>query len=449
MKKNEIYSLTIDALSNDGNGVARTDEGVVFVPFTAPGDRAEIKIVKAGKSLCYGRVEQITRPSPQRVESDCAAFGRCGGCSFRHIDYKHERAAKRQFVEDAIRRIGGLDARVLDTVPSPDVCGYRNKAQFPVFSDGGRACFGLYSMRSHRPVRVDGCRIQPGIFTEIAAFVCAQMDALGITVYDETALEGEVRHICLRSSSDGSVQLCLVINADSLTQGAALARAVMDRFPCVKGVLSNTNKRPGNAILGKTTRVVAGEAELRDTLAGVPVYLSPGAFFQVNRGAAHLLYKRIAELAGEGGTLLDLYCGAGTIGLSLADRFSRIIGVEAVPDAVKSARRAAREMGLSRCVFRTLDAAQAAEMLVKRVETIDVAVVDPPRKGCSPDALDALVSLSPRRIVMVSCNPATLARDLKFLTGAGYAAGDVTPVDMFPRTPHVEAVVMMSKTKCQ
>lgn len=451
LQKNEIIELTIDSLSPDGSGVGRSGGEVVFVPAAAPGDRLSVRIVKAQKNYSFGAVERVLAPSDVRIPADCPAFPRCGGCSLRHIGYAAELAAKRDFVRDALRRIGGLDVPVSETLAGPLADRYRNKVQFPVAQDAaGALTCGLYAARSHRVIAVGDCLLQPSLLNDIARRCCALLTGAGVRAYDERTRRGALRHLLLRqSAADGSVLVCLVMNAGGFSGEAAFCEALTREFPAVVSVVLNENRADTNVILGPRCRTLCGDGFLRDTLAGVPVRLSPPSFFQINHGAAEVLYAAVRRLAGLAprDTLLDLYCGAGTIGLSLARDCKKLIGAEVVPEAVADARENARAMGCANCEFIEGDAGAAAAALLARGERIDVAVTDPPRKGCGDETLRSLVAMAPRRIVMVSCDPATLARDLKTLTAAGYACGEVQPVDLFPRTPHVETVVVMSKER--
>ena len=446
MEKNEIINLKIESISSDGNGVGHHDGMAVFVPFSAPGDIADIKIVKVLNRYAFGIIDTLTQPSASRIENDCDAFPKCGGCAFRHIDYPTELAVKHDFVTSALKHIGNLDVEVHETLSAQCAERYRNKVQFPVFNNGGKLDIGFFAPRSHRVVSARDCRLQPKIVNKIAVDVCRILSELGVTAYDEAAQKGELRHIFVRTSNaTGRIMLCLVVNAQGFRGEQRFVREIAELYPEIETVVVNINQKNTNVILGDSVRVIHGCGYLSDELCGVAARLSPFSFFQINHAAAEILYHKISELAGAGrdDTVLDMYCGAGTIGLSLAKSVKKVIGVEIVPDTVKDACYNAQTMQAHNCEFIAADALLAARQLIARKEKIDVAVVDPPRKGCSPETLDALVSLSPKRIVMVSCNPATFARDLAYLAGAGYTPGDVWPVDMFPRTKHVEAVCVL------
>lgn len=447
LSKNDIETLTIESISSDGAGVAHLSDGrAVFVPFTAAGDVARIKLVKLEKRYAFGRLEELITPSPDRVADSCPVYGRCGGCALRHISYEAELRSKRVFVADALARLGGIDAPVRETVPSPSPERCRNKAQYPIYQEGGELRFGFYSRRSHRAVEMSDCALEPREMTEATRAACEILTSLGASAYDERTRKGLARHLLVRRAESGAMLVCLVINARGFADEARFARELTQRMPQTETVVINENTDNTNVILGERFRTLAGEGFIEEELLGVPVRLYAPTFFQVNKGAAERLYERIAELAApnEGDALLDLYCGAGTIGLSIAlkHKLGALIGAETVAPAVEAAKLAASRLGLENCEFMLADSGEAAASLAAQGRKIDIAITDPPRKGCSTEALDALVSMSPRKIVMVSCNAATLARDLKYLEQHGYKTIEAVPVDMFPRTQHVETVAL-------
>lgn len=446
MKKNDIISLEITAITNEASGVGRHDGMAVFVPFTAVGDVIECRIVKALKSYAYGRVERIVKPSPDRCESGCAVYGKCGGCPLRHITYEAELKAKQGFVEDSFKRIGGLSPEFLTICASPSTEGYRNKLQMPVTRTENGYGAGFFSTHSHRVVPVDSCMLQPDEFAEITAFVLERAKGLGISVYNEERHEGVLRHIFLRRGHySGEVCLCLVARKKT-PEFARLADEVTERFPQIKGVVLNINPDKTNVILGEREIILRGQADITDRMCGVEVDIAPRSFYQVNTPAAENLYRQAAEFAQpEGKLVLDLYCGAGTIGLSMADRAERIIGAEIIPEAVENARANAKRHGCANAEFICGDAGEAATILAQKGTRPDVIVLDPPRKGCDEVTLKACSDMSPDRIVMISCNPATAARDCKRLGELGYRTEMVRAFDLFPRTAHVECVVLLEK----
>ena len=453
LQKNQLLTLRIERLSSDGSGVAHSPEGeAVFVPGTAPGDEAQVRIVKDCGRYAFGILDKLLTPSPDRIPVDCAVAGPCGGCSLRHMDYAAELRSKQESVADAFRRIGGLDVPVLDALPSPEVDRYRNKIQFPVGRDkNGAPCIGFYAGRTHRIVPCPDCRLQPGVLNDIGNTLCSFFAAHGIQPYDEESGKGLVRHIFLRRGThSGQIMVCLVCTRPKFPHSEELVAALREQFSDIVSVLINVNAKKTNVILGEETVSLYGPGYIEDTLCGVPVRLGPLSFYQVNTLAAERLYGIAAEYAQlePSDILLDLYCGMGTIGLSMADRCRELIGVEIVPEAIDSAKANAARMGdavAAKSRFFCADAGQAAARLAAEGLRPDVIMLDPPRKGCDETTLSAVVQMSPRRVVYVSCNPSTAARDAAWLEEHGYHAEKVQPVDLFPRTRHVECVIALSK----
>ena len=453
LQKNQILTLRIERLSSDGSGVAHSADGeAVFVPGTAPGDEARVRIVKDCGRYAFGILDELLTPSPDRIPVDCPVAGPCGGCSLRHLDYAAELRAKQESVLDAFRRIGGLEVPVLDILPSPEVDRYRNKVQFPVGVDkNGAPCIGFYAGRTHRIVPCPDCRLQPGVLNEIGNALCAFFAQQGIRPYDEQSGKGLVRHIFLRRGAhSGQIMVCLVCTRAKLPHAEQLCTALREQFPAISTILLNVNAKNTNVILGSENHILYGPGYIEDTLCGVPVRLGPLSFYQVNTLAAERLYGVAAQYAQltPDETLLDLYCGMGTIGLSMADQCRELIGVEIVPEAIESAKANAARMGeavAAKSRFFCADAGQAATQLAAEGLHPDIVMLDPPRKGCDEATLSAVVRMAPRRVVYVSCNPATAARDAAWLEKNGYHAEKVQPVDLFPRTKHVECVIALSK----
>ena len=453
LQKNQILTLRIERLSSDGSGVAHSADGeAVFVPGTAPGDEARVRIVKDCGRYAFGILDELLTPSPDRVPVDCPVAGPCGGCSLRHLDYAAELRAKQESVLDAFRRIGGLEVPVLDILPSPEVDRYRNKVQFPVGVDkNGAPCIGFYAGRTHRIVPCPDCKLQPGVLNEIGNALCAFFAQQGIRPYDEQIGKGLVRHIFLRRGAhSGQIMVCLVCTRAKLPHAEQLCTALREQFPAISTILLNVNAKNTNVILGSENHILYGPGYIEDSLCGVPVRLGPLSFYQVNTLAAERLYgvaAQYAQLAPDD-TLLDLYCGMGTIGLSMADQCRELIGVEIVPEAIESAKANAARMGeavAAKSRFFCADAGQAATQLAAEGLHPDIVMLDPPRKGCDEATLSAVVRMAPRRVVYVSCNPATAARDAAWLEKNGYHAEKVQSVDLFPRTKHVEAVLLLTK----
>ena len=453
LQKNQILTLRIERLSSDGSGVAHSPDGeTVFVPGAAPGDEADVRIVKDCKRYAFGILDHLRTPSPDRIPVDCAVAGPCGGCSLRHLDYTAELRAKQENVTDAFRRIGGLDVPVLDICPSPEVDRYRNKVQFPVGLDkNGNPCIGFYAGRTHRIVPCPDCKLQPGVLNDIGNALCRFFAENGIQPYNEETGRGLVRHIFLRRGAhSGQIMVCLVCTRPNLPHADALCTRLREQFADIATILLNVNSKNTNVILGTETHTLYGPGYIEDTLCGVPVQLGPLSFYQVNTLAAERLYGIAAQYAQltPDDLLLDLYCGMGTIGLSMVDHCRELVGVEIVPEAIESAKANAARMGdavAAKSCFFCADAGQAATRLAAEGLHPDVVMLDPPRKGCDEATLSAVVRMAPRRVVYVNCNPATAARDAAWLEQNGYHAEKVQPVDLFPRTKHVECVIALSK----
>ncbi len=449
LKKNDLIIAQITDYTNEGNGVARYDDIVVFVPNAAVGDEAQIRIVKVLSSYCYGRLESLIFPSPDRVAPRCPAAGRCGGCDFQHISYEAEKRRKRKFVQDAFSRIGRFDIEVNELKSCEKSEGYRNKAQYPVSTDkDGHLIFGFYAKNSHRIVPCSDCRLEPDIFNEIASFTVSEAERLGITAYSEETGSGILRHIYLRRAEvTGQIMLCLVVADPSSPALRKLAEKAKDEFSAISTVLININRKKTNVILGPENIVVSGKGYIDDLLCGVRVEISPHSFYQVNHDGAQELYsiaKESLELTGDD-DLLDLYCGTGSIGLSMADSVRSLIGVEIVPQAVENARKNAEYMGLSNTRFICADAGKAATELAREGIRPTAVVLDPPRKGCDEPTLSSIIRMSPDRISMISCNPVTAARDCRYLCDNGYRLVFVQPFDMFPRTRHCESIAILER----
>lgn len=450
--KNDSIELEITAMSSEGAGIGRRDGVAVFVPLTAIGDRAQVKIVKVAKNCAYGILTELLAPSPDRQEPDCPCFRKCGGCVYRHISYAAERGIKEERVRDAIRRIGGFENLAIRPIVGGDTrCGYRNKAQIPLgLSPEGKLLLGFYAKHSHRIVDAPACPLQPPEFNVITDLFRRWFEEYGDTVYKEETHKGVLRHLYLRyGERTGQIMVCVVINGDKLRHADKLAAMLKLNVPSVSSFILNTNTERTNVILGKKCRTVFGSDTIEDELCGLRFSLSPLSFYQVNRTQAERLYEKAAEYAGLTGeeTLLDLYCGTGTIGLSMAHKAKKLIGVEIIEAAVENARENAERNGVTNAEFLCGDAAKAAALLLERGEKPDVVILDPPRKGCDQELIAATARMEPERIVYVSCDPATLARDLQRFSLLGYQPQEATPFDLFPATSHVETVVLMSKIR--
>lgn len=448
VKKNDRVPLLIESCSANGSGVGRYDGMAIFVPATAPGDEITAHILKAKKTYAFAKVESIVKPSPDRIEPKCPVYLRCGGCAFSHMNYAAEAKIKAEHVAECFRRIGGVEPQLEPIIAAESDEHYRNKAQYPVAMQDGELKLGFFSPHSHRVVHCPDCLLQPPEFADILGVFTDYIKQFRVPVYDETTHRGLLRHIYLRKGeASGEIMVCAVINGKSLPAEDRLAEMLTAANKHIKSIIINSNTRDTNVILGGECRTVWGSDCITDILCSLRFRISPLSFYQVNRTQAERLYNKAAEYASLTGeeTVLDLYCGAGTIGLSMASKAKKLIGVEIVPEAIEDAKVNAHLNGVENAEFICGDATAAAQVLKSKGVRPDVIVLDPPRKGCSPDMLATAAAMQPERIVYVSCDPATLARDCGAFADLGYHAAKATPVDMFPRTGHVETVCLLSR----
>ena len=443
-KKNEQHPLRIEGYGSAGEGVARLEGQAVFVKGALAGEICQVQLLKVGKSAAWGRVTQVLTPVPGRQSPDCPRYPRCGGCQLRHMTYAEELRFKRQKVQDALQRIGGWTGRVekIHGAEAPD--RYRNKIQFPV-ADGPRV--GFFRARSHEVIDAEDCLLQPLAATRLREAFKLWMERYQVPAYDERVHGGLIRHFYVRVNQRGQSLCAVIANGTDLPHQEELVQALRRAEPDLAGVVLSVNQEKTNVILGKTHRCLWGRDYLEDTLCGLTFRLSVPSFYQVNREQAEVLYGRALAFAGLTGreTVLDLYCGIGTITLVMARQAGRAIGAEVIPAAVEDAKANAARNGVTNAEFLCADAAQAAQTLADRGLRPDVICVDPPRKGLAPAVIDAIVQMAPQRLVYVSCDPATLARDVKRMEEQGYVLQRAEAVDLFPRTAHVETVCLLSK----
>lgn len=451
LKKNDIIELEITALSSEGSGIGRyQDSIVIFVPDTAVGDKLKVRILKVKKTHAFGKIEEIIEESPQRTEPQCSVSRLCGGCVFSHITYEAELEAKHQRVMDALTRIGDIHTNLKPIVGSESSCRYRNKAQIPVgLNRDGEVVMGFFSRHSHRIVDCCDCALQPEIFLSVSATLRKFIEDNNIPVYNEDTHTGIIRHLYMRfGEACDELMVCVVVNADTLPFEELLVSNLLREVPQIKSVIINSNKEKTNVVLGNKFRTIYGDSYITDELCSLKFRLSPQSFYQVNRKQAQVLYsiaRDYAQVTNED-ILVDLYCGTGTIGLSMASSVKTLIGVEIVPKAIENAKMNAKLNDIHNARFICGDASAAAKKLKEEGIQPDVVIIDPPRKGCDSALLDTIAQMNPRRVVYVSCDPATLARDLKIFSQLGFETQEITPVDMFPRTAHVECVAKLSRT---
>lgn len=448
LKKNEIYRAEVSGFTSEGLGVCRVEGCAVFVPNAAPDEVYDLRITHIGKNNAFGKIETIISKSPHRVNRLCCYAKLCGGCDFWHISYEAETAIKARRVLDALNRLGGQGLEQMPITGAEHCESYRNKAQFPVAMGKKSIEAGFYKKGSHELISVDRCLIQPEVADEAKAAVLAWAKEYRISPYNEADHKGLLRHIFVRvGAATGEILVCLVVNGDKLPREKELIAALREKLPNLRSLTLNCNTRRGNAILGETTRTLWGADYIEDVLCGLRFRISPKSFYQVNRDQAEKLYDKAIAAAGLTGeeTVLDLYCGTGTITLCLARKAKKAIGVEIVEAAIADAKENARNNGIENVEFFCADAGQAAQKFSQEGICPDVIVVDPPRKGLSPDVIDAIAKMSPKKVVYVSCDPATLARDVKLLCEKDYKLLHAEALDMFPRCSHVESIVCLAR----
>ncbi len=475
MDKNEIYSITIEDMTEDGLGIGHIDGMAVFVKDTAPGDEAEIRIVKVKKTYAYGRLEKLNVPSEYRIEPECPMAARCGGCTLQHISYEAELELKKKRVLSCLSHIGGIEApeqyldevcgmnKTGDTELSPSYLRYRNKMQFPVGKDkDGNTVTGFYAGRTHSLIPIEDCLTGHPVNRYITAAVCHWADKYKISVYDEKVNKGLLRHILTRVGfRTGELMVCLVINGNKLPFAEELNHSLElsireynaegDSEINLKSVVININRKATNKILGEETRTLYGADHIIDYIGDIKFQISAQSFYQVNPVQTFNLYSRALEYAGLNGNekVWDMYSGIGTISLFLSQKASKVYGVEIIPRAVEDAKKNAALNGIINAEFFTGSAEDVVTELYQDKQNSDykaeVVVVDPPRKGCDNKLLETIISMSPERMVYVSCNPATLARDLVVLRNGGFQLRRVSIFDQFSRSMHVETVVLLER----
>ena len=444
LAKNQEHTVTIEGYGEGGMGVARIDGRVVFVHGALRGEKCRVLILKTLKSVAFAKVLEVIEPSSERITPDCPYFPRCGGCTYRHIRYEEELRLKKQRVQDNLSRIGGSDVTVEEILGARDTLRYRNKAQYPVSKDGA---VGFYRARTHEVIECEHCLLVKPEADAAAEALREYMQSCRVAGYDEKTGRGLVRHLYIRSNAAGESLVCVLVNGDKLPKEDRLVTLLRDACPKCTGIVLGTNTKKGNVILGDRYRTLWGSDRLEDTLCGKTFRLSVPSFYQVNRIQAERLYAKAIEFAGLTGqeTVLDLYCGAGTITLALSDHAKKVLGAEIVPEAIDDARENTARNGVKNAEFFCGDASDVAKKLARENLRPDVITVDPPRKGLAADVVESIAEMQPGRVVYVSCDSATMARDVKRLADLGYTAQRACAVDMFPRADHVETVCLLSK----
>ena len=445
LRKNDEIYLTVKGCTVQGSGVCDHEGMTVFVRGAVTGDRVLAHIIKVKKTYAVGIIKKLIQRSPMRAKNFCPIAEKCGGCCFAHIKYNAELEIKAQQVADNFKRLGKLDIVPDPIIPSPSAERYRNKAQYPVGSDGKFASIGFYAPMTHRIIDCADCLLQPKEFAEITDIFRDWIREKKIPVYSEADGTGLLRHVYIRkAAATEQIMVCAVANGEKLPE----ADDLIERLKAVNGVASiilNINRDKTNVVLGKECRTLWGSDFITDELCGLKFNLSALSFYQVNHDGAEVLYEKAKEYASltGGETLVDLYCGTGTIGMTMAKNVKKLIGVEIVPQAVENAKENAKLNGIDNAEFICSDASQAAQTLFERGEKPDVVILDPPRKGCDEALISTVAKMKPDRVVYVSCDSATLARDCRRFADLGYETLRATPVDMFPHTAHVETVVLL------
>ena len=446
--KNQIYEAVITDYTAEGRGVAHIEGCAVFIPNAIAGERYKVRIELARKTWAAGKIVEVLARSPHRVNRECPVAKLCGGCDFWHMDYEEESRLKAERVKDCLNRMGGESLEAVPILAAPDCHGYRNKAQYPVAFKKNKAYAGFFRAGTHDVVENQRCLILPAETDRVKDAVMDYVNKFKVSVYDEATGRGLLRHIYVRRGAvSGQILVCLVCNGRTLPKVPELLKR-LETIPGFTTLVLSVNQKKGNAVLGEEFITLHGPGYIEDTLCGLTFRLSPRSFYQVNHHQAQRLYRAAIEQAQitRDDTVLDLYCGVGTITLAMASAAGRVIGVEVVPQAVEDARDNARRNGIGNAEFFCGDAGEAALALEAKGVKADVVVVDPPRKGLNADTIEALSRFAPRRIVYVSCDPATLARDVALLKERGYRLQNALAADLFPRCSHVESVVCLVRT---
>ena len=444
VQKNDYIEVQFEDLTHDGAGVAKVEGYPLFVKNALPGERAKIKVIKANKGYGFGRLEEILEKSPYRVDAPCPIYKECGGCQLQHLSYEGQLLAKEKQVRDVLTRIGKLEnVKVHPVLGMSEPWRYRNKAQVPVGEREGGLIAGFYQQRSHEIIDMEACMIQQEKNDEVVQAVKRICTKYGVTAYNEERHKGTLRHIMARHGQvTKEVMVVLVTRTSELPNKEKIVKEIVENVDGVKSIIQNVNSKKTNVILGDETRVLWGEEVIYDLIGNVKFAISSRSFYQVNPEQTKVLYDQAltyAELTGEE-TVIDAYCGIGTISLFLAQKANKVYGVEIVPEAISDANRNAELNGIENVEFAVGEAEVVIPNWYKEGIVADVLVVDPPRKGCDEALLQTIIEMKPKKVVYVSCNPATLARDLRVLEDGGYTTLEVQPVDMFPHTTHCEAV---------
>ncbi|MEK5528285.1 23S rRNA (uracil(1939)-C(5))-methyltransferase RlmD [Viridibacillus sp. FSL R5-0468] len=446
VKKNDRLTVYIEDLTHDGAGVAKIDGYPLFIQGGLPDETAEVHVLKTLKNYGFAKIINITEPSPDRVAAPCPVFAQCGGCQLQHLSYEGQLKWKEKMVRNVMTRIGKIDAPVLSVKGMDNPWNYRNKAQIPFGLNGEAPIAGFYKTKSHDIVDTDRCLIQTAEADAILEGLKPRLWKLGIKPYDEHTGQGMLRHVVVRKGrATNEVMVVFVTKKRKFPQAEAAVELIKQLVPNVTSIMQNINGEKTNVIFGNETLKLWGNDTIEDTIGDVRFEISARSFYQVNPEQTEVLYKQALDYADLKGdeTVIDAYCGIGSISLFLAQKAKSVMGVEIVPQAIEDAKRNAELNGFTNTYFEAGPAEEVIPRWYKEGKTADVLVVDPPRKGCDEALLNTILEQRPKRVVYVSCNPATLARDLRILEDGGYKTQEVQPVDMFPHTAHCEAVAWL------
>ncbi|MGA9290800.1 MAG: 23S rRNA (uracil(1939)-C(5))-methyltransferase RlmD [Anaerobacillus sp.] len=448
VKKNDVVEVEFRDLSHDGAGVAKIDGYTLFVPYGIPGETANVKVIKTKKGYGFAKLLDVKVESEDRNTPPCPIFYQCGGCQTQHITYDSQLRFKHKQVQDVMERIAKIDVPVHPVLGMEDPWRYRNKAQVPVGEQNGKIVAGFYQQRSHQIIDMDQCLIQEQENDEVLRVVKGIAEKYGIRAYDERSHRGTLRHVVAKyGKQTDDIMVVIVTKNKDLPNRKNIIKEITEQIPKVKSIVQNVNPKRTNVIFGDETRVLWGSPYIYDTIGDIKFAISARSFYQVNPDQTKVLYDQALEYAGLTGneTVIDAYCGIGTISLFLAQKAKQVYGVEIVPEAIDDAKRNAELNGITNAEFAVGEAENVIPAWKEQGIKPDVIVVDPPRKGCDEALLQTIIDMKPEKVVYVSCNPATLARDLRILEDGGFETKEVQPVDMFPHTTHVECVTWLEK----
>ena len=447
VQKNDIIDIVFEDLTHEGSGVAKIDGYPLFIPNGLPGEKAIVKVIKTNKNYGFGRLLEIKERSPYRVEAPCLIYKECGGCQLQHLSYEGQLKTKHKHVKDVLERIGKINTIVHPTLGMENPWRYRNKSQVPIGEQEGGLIGGFYQQRSHQIINMEQCLIQQEENDYVVNTVKDICSKYGVRAYDEARHKGDLRHIMVRRGLvTKEIMIVLITRTQDIPNRKAIVDEIVQKVPNIKSIIHNVNNKKTNVIMGDATRVLWGEETIMDYIGDVKFAISARSFYQVNPEQTKVLYEKALEYADLSGEekVIDAYCGIGTISLFLAKKARKVFGVEIVPQAIEDARNNAVLNDIHNVDFAVGEAEVVIPNWYKEGNEADVLVVDPPRKGCDEALLQTILDMKPKKVVYVSCNPATLARDLRILEDGGYKTEEVQPVDMFPQTMHVEAVARLT-----